>query len=162
MEIDLGNDIWTDTLLENGGFEYWDDDLPRDWTAEVTGASTIIRSPVAYLGNFSCRAWVASGQLAEVKQAYSFTKGKLYKLVMWLRMTSVLPVRVSTYEGVPAGSISVQVTPSLANTWFRYYKVFRANAYDTMVKIENNSSNYFFYVDGVQLYALEPQQIELT
>ena len=162
-EFKLGNGQWGDNLVINPGFEIWDsNEIERAWIKTVTGASTIMKSSVSKFGNYSAKVYTASGAIARLQQSRSYAKGKLYKLIVWIRCTNTLPVRIKTYVDVPSGSVNRQFTVSQINTWEKFEEIFRSNGNDDVVQIQNNSSNYTWYADGIQLLEFEPIEVELT
>ena len=162
-EFKLGSSQWGDNLVSNPGFEVWDsDEVERSWIKTVTGASTIKKSSIAKFGDHSAEAYVASGAIATLQQPMSYTKGILYKLIVWIRCTDLLPVQIQTFINVPTGSLNRQFTVSKINTWEKFEEIFRSNGNDDVVWIRNNSSNYTWYADGIQLLEFEPIEVELT
>ena len=159
----LGNGQWGDNLVVNPNFEVWDsNEIEQGWVKTITGASTIKKSSDSKFGDYSVRVFTASGAIARLQQSRSYTKGKLYKFIIWVKCTDLLPVRIKTYLNVPSGSVNQQFTVSQVNVWEKFEVIFRSNGNDDVVLIQNNSSNYTWNLDGIQLLEFEPIEVELT
>ena len=140
-------------LIVNGGFETWINDVMGGWNVHaLTGASTITEeTTIVYEGSSSCKIYVASGQTARILQYLTIASGTKVRIKFRYRMDSVLPLRVKTWLNVPAGTLSEQVAPALADTWYEYEKIITWGANDVGLIIENNSTNYTIYLDSAEI-----------